>query len=96
MLWHLVDPICIRLQLLVFELGKHGYAELAEFLGVEQPATPYPKSNASAEFKKIIFGMQCVAIMVYLLPCMALALVLWASLRQRATERRLEEQLKRD
>ena len=71
-------------QLLVFELGRDGYAELADFLGAEPPpGADYPRSNASAEFGKIVLGMQCVAVAVYALPLTALALAARWALRGR-------------
>ena len=41
-------------QLLVFETGKHGYKELAHFLGVKEPAEPYPRTNSRSEFAAVI------------------------------------------
>ena len=55
-------------QLLVFETGKHGWAELAPFLGVATPDTPYPRSNSSAEFAFIIVIFRTLAALTLLLP----------------------------
>eukprot|EP00553_Chaetoceros_curvisetus_P005945 CAMPEP_0204619718 /NCGR_PEP_ID=MMETSP0717-20131115/5970_1 /ASSEMBLY_ACC=CAM_ASM_000666 /TAXON_ID=230516 /ORGANISM="Chaetoceros curvisetus" /LENGTH=270 /DNA_ID=CAMNT_0051633767 /DNA_START=217 /DNA_END=1029 /DNA_ORIENTATION=- len=41
-------------KLFVFELGKHGYRELSEFLGVKEPSTPYPRVNSTNEIKFVI------------------------------------------
>ena len=53
-------------------------------LGAEPPpGAEYPQSNASAEFRKIVLGMQCVAVAVYALPLAALALAARRALRGR-------------
>ena len=41
-------------KLLVFETGKHGYKELAGFLGVPVPDEPYPRTSSSKEFGFVI------------------------------------------
>jgi len=76
-----VEALIPNSQLLVFEVGKHGYTELADFLGVEQPSKTYPKLNSAAEFQKLLVGMRCVAVAVYVVPCSALLFVTWAMLR---------------
>ena len=69
------------MQLLVFDIGKHGYAELSEFLGVEKPSKAYPRSNDTAAFQGIVFGMKFTAVALCLLQSALLAFVLRAVLR---------------
>ena len=65
-------------QLLVFETGKHGYKELAHFLGVKEPAEPYPHTNSRSEFFAIIAIFRTLAALTVGVPC-ALA---WCVLRR--------------
>ena len=68
-----------RKQLLVFETGKHGYKELADFLGLScQPETAYPRSNSTAEFGFIIILFRVLAALTVAVPCAA---VWWFFLR---------------
>ena len=62
-------------QLLVFETGKHGYQELARFLGVPEPpkGTPYPRTNAKADFAFIIAIYRALAALTLAMP----AALLW-------------------
>ena len=50
-------------QLLVFETGKHGYTELARFLGVEAPRQSYPRTNAAADFAFVLNIMRLLAVL---------------------------------
>ena len=65
-------------QLLVFETGKHGYKELAHFLGVKEPAEPYPRTNSRSEFAAVIAMFRTLAVLTVGVPC-ALA---WCVLRR--------------
>ncbi|GAA5813073.1 hypothetical protein MFLAVUS_006540 [Mucor flavus] len=49
-------------RLLVLELGE-GWERLCKFLGKEVPDTPYPSSNSTEEFKKIIQEKNSVALL---------------------------------
>eukprot|EP00729_Bicosta_minor_P007360 gene7360-20078_t len=49
-------------RLLVFQTGKHGYKELAEFLNVPVPDEPYPNVNSKSEFAMLIFAMKSAAV----------------------------------
>ena len=66
-------------QLLVFETGKHGYKELAHFLGVKEPAEPYPRTNSRSEFAAVIAMFRTLVVLTVGVPC-ALA---WYVLRRR-------------
>ena len=66
-------------QLLVFETGKHGYEELAGFLGVEVPAEPYPSTNSAAEFAFVINIMRVFAVLSVTLP----GLLAWCVFKRR-------------
>ena len=59
-------------QLLEFETGKHGYAELAAFLGVESVSSPYPRSNSAAEFGFVINIMRVLATLTCVVPLVLL------------------------
>ena len=60
-------------RLLVFETGKHGYKELARFLGVKAPDAPYPRSNSTEEFAFVLNIMRALAVLTVALP----ALLAW-------------------
>ena len=55
-------------QLLVFETGKHGYKELARFLGVPEPDAPYPRTNSAAEFAFVIVLFRVLAALTIAVP----------------------------
>ena len=55
-------------QLLIFETGKHGYTELAAFLGVKEPTTPYPHTNSTAEFTFVLFIFRFLALLTVGVP----------------------------
>ena len=63
-------------QLLVFETGKHGYAELARFLGVKLPDEPYPRTNSSAEFAFVIGIFRFLAVLTVAVPLLFACCVL--------------------
>lgn len=65
-------------QLLVFETGKHGFKELAEFLGVPEPAEPYPRTNSSAEFGAVIGIFRFLAVLTVGVP----TALMWCALRR--------------
>jgi len=48
-------------RLLIFQTGKHGYKELAEFLKVAVPEEEFPYVNSKAEMANLIFGMKAAA-----------------------------------
>ena len=55
-------------KLLVFETGKHGYKELAGFLGVPVPDEPYPRTNSSKEFGFVIGLFRTLAALTIAVP----------------------------
>ena len=57
-------------QLLIFETGKHGYKELAAFLGVKEPTTPYPHTNSTAEFTFVLFIFRFLALLTVGVPAL--------------------------
>lgn len=63
-------------QLLIFELGKHGWKELCSFLNVPEPTTPYPKQNSRAEFRFIIVIFWVEVAVIYGLPVVLIILLL--------------------
>ena len=70
-------------QLLVFETGKHGYRELARFLGVPAPDAPYPRTNSSADFAFVLVIMRVLAALSVGVPL----LVCWCAWRRRGAEK---------
>ena len=74
-------------QLLIFNVGKEGYKELAAFLDVEAPAEEYPNANSSAEFRALLFALRALAAAVVLLP-VALVLLLAKWLQGKARKGR--------
>lgn len=54
-------------KLLVFE-AKEGWEPLCAFLEVPVPATPYPRVNDTAEFKKRVIGATVISWLVLLTP----------------------------
>ena len=63
-------------QLLVFEVGKNSYAELARFLGVEPPAgRDFPRVNSKREFQRLTYALSGAAVAVVLLPLLLLTCV---------------------
>lgn len=77
-------------RLLIFETGKHGYPELARFLGVEEPTEPYPRRNSASEFGFVIGLFRALSALSVGVPCALLwslaHSVLWC-LRRRARGR---------
>jgi len=87
-----VKSLIPKEQLLVFEVGKHGFPELARFLGTPEPTfpsygkgngpqvkMPYPRSNSTRQFKIIFWvieGVPMLAIGLLLLLFLRLAQVL--------------------
>ena len=65
-------------RLLVFETGKHGYKDLARFLGVPVPKTPYPRTNSASEFGFVIGLFRFLAALTVGVPCG----LLWCLLRR--------------
>ena len=65
-------------QLLVFETGKHGYKELAQFLGVPVPDAPYPRSNSTSEFQFVIGIHRVLALLTLVVP----GALVWCALRR--------------
>jgi hypothetical protein len=55
-------------QLLVFETGRHGYKELASFLGVKVPNATYPRTNSLDEFTLVVNVMRVIAVLTVVLP----------------------------
>merc|ERR1712137_810861 len=69
----LVHEIVPKEQLLVFETGKHGFTEIAKFLGLEVPKDlhtgkplDYPRTNSAAEFQFIINLYRLFAVLTVL------------------------------
>ncbi len=62
-------------QLLVFRIGEHGYKELAKFLKVPLPEEPYPSTNSTAEFMKILDVLRKAAIFVIIVSILSLVLL---------------------
>ena len=62
-------------QLLVFQVGKDGYKELAGFLDVPVPNEDYPSINSAAEFQTILVVVKVVAVAVVLVPTAAVFFV---------------------
>mmetsp|Transcript_33395 Transcript_33395/g.88327 ORF Transcript_33395/g.88327 Transcript_33395/m.88327 type:complete len:233 (+) Transcript_33395:174-872(+) len=55
-------------KLLVFNPKEgHGYKELATFLGVDEPAEPFPHVNSTSEFEIIKTGLMFAAIVIFFL-----------------------------
>jgi hypothetical protein len=50
-------------RLLVYEV-KEGWEPLCEFLGVEEPDTPFPRLNDAAEMRRRILGLRAVSLAV--------------------------------
>ena len=50
-------------RLLVYEV-KEGWGPLCEFLGVEEPDTPFPRLNDAAEMRRRILGLRVVSLAV--------------------------------
>ena len=67
-------------QLLVFDVSE-GWEPLCRFLGVPVPATPFPRRNDSAEFRKRVLGTKILSWMVIGLPLLAIAAGSWWALR---------------
>ena len=66
-------------RLLVFETGKHGWKELAGFLGVRVPDTPYPRTNSMAEFAFVVNLFRVFATLTIVMPCV----LVWCLCRPR-------------
>ena len=73
-------------QLLEFETGKHGYNELAAFLGVTAPDAPYPRTHSADEFAFVINIMRFFAV----LTCAAGYTVFWLACRMNRAAARKE------
>lgn len=69
-------------RLLVFQTGKHGYKELAGFLGVKEPREPYPRTNTAAEFGFVLNIMRVLAVLTVVVP----GLVVWRACGTRGTK----------
>jgi hypothetical protein len=50
-------------QLLVYEV-KEGWGPLCEFLGVEEPDTPFPRLNDAAEMRRRMVGVRALSVAV--------------------------------
>lgn len=58
-----VEAMIPKEQLLVFELGKSGYNELADFLGVRPPEDlTFPRVNTTERIKTMILVAWCVSV----------------------------------
>ena len=51
-------------QLLVFETGKNAYSDLAGFLNVSRPDSPYPHVNSTKEFAQLKLAFSAAAVFV--------------------------------
>eukprot|EP00747_Dinoflagellata_sp_TGD_P171849 gnl/TRDRNA2_/TRDRNA2_206870_c0_seq1.p1 gnl/TRDRNA2_/TRDRNA2_206870_c0~~gnl/TRDRNA2_/TRDRNA2_206870_c0_seq1.p1 ORF type:complete len:159 (-),score=27.74 gnl/TRDRNA2_/TRDRNA2_206870_c0_seq1:97-573(-) len=72
-------------RLLVFQTGKHGWKELCTFLGVDEPAVPYPHVNSKAEFQFVVKIFWAEVVMVYVvLPMLAILAVFLIMRRNKA------------
>jgi len=67
-------------RLLVYDV-KAGWGPLCEFLGVEEPDEPFPRTNDASEMRRNVKGVKAISIAVPVIPTLLAALVL---LRRRA------------
>ena len=56
---------------MIFETGKTSYEELANFLGVDTPSSPYPYVNSKEQFRKIRLNLQIAAVVVVIIGLLA-------------------------
>jgi hypothetical protein len=63
-------------QLLEFEMGKHGWKELARFFGVPAPDVPFPHANSAEEFGFILNIHRVLAVLTLLIPGLLLRFLL--------------------
>lgn len=85
-------------QLLEFETGKHGYAELAAFLGsgadiaAVPTGTPYPRTNSRQQFGFVLNIMRVLAVLCCVLPCVFLRLVFRKCVRGKREQQQQRKQ----
>jgi hypothetical protein len=72
-----------RERLLVYEV-KEGWEPLCEFLGVEVPDEPFPRTNDAAQMRRRLRGVKAISVVVPTIPTLAAAILL---LRRRARTR---------
>ena len=62
-------------RLLMFETGASTCADLATFIGVPTPTSPYPRVNSKGEFANLKIGLTVAATFVLLVPLLFLGLL---------------------